>query len=239
MKFRIKESFLNALYPRCCPICHQILKEQNWLICPKCESELKPIGEPRCKKCGKRIFYMEKEYCQDCSRREHVFDEGRGIFDYDEKMRTSILKYKDGGRREYGDFYARAMIRYGRIDLRRWRPQAVLSVPIHPKKQRIRGFDQAGHLAKAVAEATGLPLCCGYMRKKSVTSAQKSLEASMRRKNVENSFEGREGDWQIRRLLVIDDVYTTGSTIDAVSVEAKRHGVENIYFLTVCIGRGD
>lgn len=166
MKFRIKESFLNALYPRCCPICHQILKEQNWLICPKCEGELKPIGEPRCKKCGKRIFYMEKEYCQDCSRREHVFDEGRGIFDYDERMRASLLKYKDGGRREYGDFYAQAMIRYGGIDLRRWRPQAVLSVPIHPRKKRIRGFDQAGYLAEGCGRGDGTSLMLRLHEKK-------------------------------------------------------------------------
>ena len=71
-----------------------------------------------------------------------------------------------------------------------------------------------------------------------MTFSQKELGAAMRRRNLRDSFEGRKGDWAIRRLLVVDDVYTTGSTIDAVSQEAKKHGVEKVFFLTVCIGSG-
>ena len=67
------------------------------------------MEEPRCKKCGKSIEYEEEELCWDCQNRSHEFDEGRGIFPYDKVMRRSILKYKDGGRREYGDFYGKAL----------------------------------------------------------------------------------------------------------------------------------
>lgn len=208
------------------------------MVCPKCLSQLRPIGEPRCKKCGKAISREEEELCMDCERGSHAFEEGRGIFIYDDKMRVSMVKYKEGGRREYGDFFSRAMISYGKEELRRWRPEAVLSVPLHPRKLRMRGFDQAEYLAIPIAAKLGVPLCKGYLKKKSMTFSQKELGAAMRRRNLRDSFEGRKGDWAIRRLLVVDDVYTTGSTIDAVSQEAKKHGVEKVFFLTVCIGSG-
>lgn len=227
------------MYPRCCPICHRVLQDQNGLICPDCLKSLRPVEEPRCKKCGKSIEYEEEELCWDCQNRNHEFDEGRGIFPYDKVMRRSILKYKDGGRREYGDFYGKALLYYGRKELARWHPQAVLAVPIHPKKKRMRGFDQAEYLAEIVAEELKIPCLQGYVKKTKPTAAQKNLGASQRRKNLRDSFVGLPGDWKVSSLLIIDDVYTTGSTMDAVSLQARLHGVEKIYFLTVCVGKGN
>lgn len=213
--------------------------DQNGLICPKCEKKLRPIGEPRCKKCGKSIDYEEDELCIDCQRREHEFDEGRGIFLYDRKMRKSILKFKDGGRREYGDFYGKAMVYYGKNELIRWNPQAVLAVPVHRKKMRMRGFNQAEYIARIVAKEQKIPYLEGYMQKTVFTPSQKNLSASGRRRNLKDSFSGKNGDWGVQRILIIDDVYTTGSTMDAVSYQARLHGVKKIYFLTVCAGKGN
>ncbi len=236
---RYTGKILNLFYPRCCPVCHQILLDQNSLICPECLKKLKPISEPRCKKCGKSIELPEEEYCWDCQRQRHEFEEGRGIFSYDKKMRTSILRFKDGGRREYGDFYGKAMLYYGNRELERWKPEAVLPVPIHPKKQRMRGFNQAEYLAEIIAKGRKLPCLKGYVKKTVMTTSQKNLEAFQRRRNLKSSFESLPGDWKIESLLVIDDVYTTGSTIDAVSIQARMHGVKRIYFMTVCVGKGN
>lgn len=233
------ERLLNLLYPRRCPACHRILRDPNGLICPECGKKQKPISEPRCKKCGKSIESEEAEFCLDCQRQKHEFDEGRGIFSYDAKMKASILRYKDGGRREYGDFYVQAMLHYGKRELKRWQPQAVLAVPVHPRKQRMRGFNQAEYLAEKIAAQLQIPYLKNYMKKTVLTKPQKNLGAAQRRKNLRHSFEGLGGDWGIRRLLIIDDVYTTGSTLDAVSFQARRHGVEKIFFLTVCVGKGN
>lgn len=65
-------NILNVFYPRCCPVCQKILKDQNRLICPECEKKLKPIGQPRCYLCGKPV--EKGEYCADCLRHPHIFD---------------------------------------------------------------------------------------------------------------------------------------------------------------------
>lgn len=76
---KLTESFLNILYPRRCPLCHEILKEQDSLICETCRKTLNPIEEPRCYKCGKPVREGE-EYCSDCASVQHFYDRGRGIF---------------------------------------------------------------------------------------------------------------------------------------------------------------
>ena len=93
-------SFLNLLYPRRCPLCHRILKDSHALICPECAGDLRPIQGARCYKCGKPVS-EEEEYCRDCGAHPGAFDQGRGIFLYDDRMRYSIMKYKYFGCQEY------------------------------------------------------------------------------------------------------------------------------------------
>lgn len=113
---RLLSRILDVFYPRRCPVCQKILKDQRRMICPECERLLRPIGHPRCYKCGKPV--EKGEYCRDCERRQHIFEQGRGIFVYDSRMRRSVTRYKYYGCREYGDFFARAMYRYGQKELR-------------------------------------------------------------------------------------------------------------------------
>ena len=96
-------SFLNLLYPRRCPLCHRILKDSHALICPECAGDLRPIQGARCYKCGKPVS-EEEEYCRDCKAAPGAFDQGRGIFLYDDRMKYSIMKYKYFGCREYSRF---------------------------------------------------------------------------------------------------------------------------------------
>ena len=128
--------FLNMVadifYPRCCPVCQKILADQRRMICPECEKELRPIGHPRCYKCGKPI--ETGEYCRDCQKHRHVYEQGRGIFVYDGIMRRSVTRYKYYGCREYGDFYARAMYRYAQKELREWKPDLIVPVPVHSRR---------------------------------------------------------------------------------------------------------
>ena len=113
---RLLNIVADIFYPRCCPVCQKILKDQRRMICPECEKALRPIGHPRCYKCGKPI--ETGEYCRDCQKHRHVYEQGRGIFVYDGIMRRSVTRYKYYGCREYGDFYARAMYRYAQKELR-------------------------------------------------------------------------------------------------------------------------
>lgn len=225
---------LDIFYPRCCPVCQKILKDQRRMICPECEKKLQPIGHPRCYKCGKPI--EEGEYCKDCQKHTHIFDQGRGIFVYDGIMRRSVTRYKYYGCREYGDFYAKTMYRYAWKNLNQWKPDLIVPVPIHKSKERLRGFNQAAYLAERLSCYTGIPVDTDLVQKVVKTKSQKKLNAMQRRKNLEKAFLVTK-NIRGKDILVIDDVYTTGSTIDAMAGCLRKRGAKNIYFLTVCIGR--
>ena len=225
---------LDIFYPRCCPVCQKILKDQRRMICPECEKKLRPIGHPRCYKSGKPI--EEGEYCKDCQKHTHIFDQGRGIFVYDGIMRRSVTRYKYYGCREYGDFYAKAMYRYAWKNLNQWKPDLIVPVPIHKSKERLRGFNQAAYLAERLSCYTGIPVDTDLVQKVVKTKSQKKLNAMQRRKNLEKAFLVTK-NIRGKDILVIDDVYTTGSTIDAMAGCLRKRGAKNIYFLTVCIGR--
>lgn len=231
---RFLEKMSDIFYPRRCPVCQKILKDQKRMICLQCETMLHPIGHPRCFKCGKPV--EKGEYCRDCQKRKHMFEQGRGIFVYDSSMRRSVTRYKYYGCREYGDFYAKAMYRYAKMELREWKPDLIVPVPVHRSKERMRGFNQAAYLAERISRYTGIPADMGLVQKNIKTKSQKKLNALQRRKNLEKAF-CVTGDVRGKDILVIDDVYTTGSTIDAMASCLKKKGAENVYFLTVCIGR--
>lgn len=231
---RFLEKMSDIFYPRRCPVCQKILKDQKRMICPQCETMLHPIGHPRCFKCGKSV--EKGEFCRDCQKRKHMFEQGRGIFVYDSSMRRSVTRYKYYGCREYGDFYAKAMYRYAKMELREWKPDLIVPVPVHRSKERMRGFNQAAYLAERISRYTGIPADMGLVQKNIKTKSQKKLNALQRRKNLEKAF-CVTGDVRGKDILVIDDVYTTGSTIDAMASCLKKKGAENVYFLTVCIGR--
>ena len=229
------EILLDMLYPKKCPLCHQILKEKNSLVCPDCFKKAIPMKEPLCMKCGRPVR-MEEEYCQDCRSGVHHFTEGRSIFPYGEIWRQSLVRFKYYGCREYGDFYAKAISIYGRKYLERWKPQLIVPVPLHSRKKRMRGFNQAAYLAERVSRFTGIPWSDNLVIKIRNTKSQKKLNASQRKKNLRNAY------LVTRKItgfsvLVVDDVYTTGSTMDAMAMCLQGAGAKDVYFLTVCAGR--
>lgn len=229
------DRLLNLLYPRCCPLCHEILRDQRALVCPDCGKNLKPVAEPRCMRCGKPVG-AEEEFCPECRGGRHEFTQGRGVFLYDEVFRRAIVKYKYGGRRQYGEFFARAMCLYGEKDILRWQPDVVVPVPLHPKKQRARGFNQAAILGELIGEYFGIPFSSELLKKVRSTKSQKKMSAGERRRNLKGAFAVTAPLFG-RTVLIIDDVYTTGSTVDEAARALKRAGAGKVYFLALCTGR--
>ena len=228
-------NFPDILYPRCCPLCHRVLKDPSRLVCPQCAREIRPVSGPRCFKCGKPVR-EEEELCPDCRKVPRAFEQGRGIFLYDDRMKDSLMKYKYFGRREYGRFYAKAMCLYAGKELERWKPDIIVPVPLHWKKQRMRGFNQAAFLAEQISKQTGIPADCTLVKKTKKTKSQKKLDAAQRRNNLKEAFQVRE-EVNGKKILVVDDVYTTGSTMDAMASCLRVKGADKVWFLTLCIGR--
>ena len=225
---------LNVLYPKCCPMCHRILKKSSLLICRECAEKIIPVSGSRCFLCGKPVR-EDQEYCAGCSGRQRSFDQGKGIFFYDERMKASILRYKYDGRRQYGDFYAKAMYIYAQKEIVTWKPDVIVPVPLYPRKKRMRGFNQAEDLAVKLSRYTNIPADTEMLKKVKDTKSQKKINEKERRKNLKGAFKAScrvKG----KKILVVDDVYTTGSTMDEAAASLKEAGAEKVYFLTVCTG---
>lgn len=229
---------LNILYPKRCPICHGVLLGKG-KVCPSCVKRLHYIREPKCKKCGKSIEKEEQEYCRDCQRFSHAFNRGEAVFVYDEVLKKSISMFKYHNRREYADFYAEEMLKECRHFIERCQPDVILPVPIHKLKRRERGFNQSELVAKKLGKLTGIPVDTGYLVRIAKTTPQKELTRLQRKQNLKKAFAVAERKKCYENVLLIDDIYTTGATLDAISEILKENQSKNIFFLTICVGRND
>lgn len=226
------------LFPRRCPVCHEAVEERGQKICDICRTRLPRVRGAFCLKCGKPLLTEEKEYCRDCMRRKHLFECGRAPFVYDKVMRESIARFKYGGRREYAAFYAEEILRFCAKEMILWKADALIPIPLHPKKRRKRGYNQAELVAKELSKLSGIPMDKGLLLRVKNTRAQKELDDRQRLANLRNAFSVRKGSRSYKRVVLVDDIYTTGSTMDEASRVLKENGVQIIYFLCICVGRG-
>ena len=230
-------TLLSLLYPRRCPVCDGPVKPWNALICRECEPALSYIRPPRCMKCGKHIGDDGKEYCVDCTSHTHFYESGRALFAYPD-VSASIARFKYHGRREYAVFYAACMVRVLGNFIRACGADAFVPVPLHKSRKRKRGYNQAEVLARELSALTGIPVCADLIGRVKKTAPMKELSAAQRQNNLKKAFNITTNVVKLNKTILVDDIYTTGSTLDAVAMELKRHGVKAVYFIALCIGEG-
>jgi len=237
------KTIIDIIYPRRCPICGDIAIPKGELACPSCKLKLVPIEEPRCKKCSKPIDSEEKEFCLDCERKHHHYIKGYALWIYDSHMKKSMTEFKFHGRREYSEFYVDEIVkRYGK-DIQRIAPDVLVSIPIHKTKQLQRGYNQADILAKGIGKELNIPVLSHLLLRDKKTLPQKQLNDKERLKNLEKAFafskeENDKYQKAIRKVMLVDDIYTTGSTMEACTNILLKNGIEDVYFVSICIGKG-
>ncbi len=232
---------LSVIYPKRCVICDQVLKYKEIHICSGCKNKAEVVTEPVCMHCGKPIEVAEDEYCFDCKGQVFYAEKGFAVWVYDKYMKRSIHNYKYSNRQEYADYYAKETIsRFGR-QLRDVNAEALIPVPIHKAKLRYRGFNQAELLAEKISERIGRPVFKHLLIRKKNTEPQKGLSNKERRKNLEHAFavneKAREDCKRLNSVMLIDDIYTTGATIEACAKELVKAGIKSVTFICLCIGK--
>lgn len=229
------------LFPKRCAICDGVLAVGQKYLCPACKDIPKQVGENYCLYCGKPVA-EEMESCEDCKNRQRSFQYGRSAFLYDSAMRQSMKRFKYYGRQEYASYYGAVLAdKYGEW-IGEIAPQVFIPVPLHRRRYQKRGYNQAELIAAEVGKRCGIPVDTEYLFRKKYTLPQKELSLGERQKNLRNAFcvantSGELSKYE-RCVIIIDDIYTTGSTIEACSRVLRTNGTDKIYFLCVCTGKG-
>lgn len=189
-------------------------------------------------KCGKPVRYEEQEYCRDCAHAHHDYDRGLSMWLHQPPVNQSIYQFKYHNRRVFADYYASEIAGTYQEQLRQWKPEVIVPVPLHPGRKRQRGYNQAQILAEALGTYLKVPVSTKMVRRIRATDPQKNLGYRDRKRNLEQAFAAGQMMRVPETVLVVDDIYTTGNTIDHVAKVLKERGVQKVYFLTISIGQG-
>jgi len=179
--------------------------------------------------------------CFDCSQKEHQYDYTRALWPYEGAIKEAIHHYKYQDMKHYSGSFAHEMALFFRQHLN-WNIDLIISVPLHPIKEKARGYNQAHLIGKALSRKLHIPYANHIIYRKKNTLPQKTLSDKERTKNIKNAFSTRENilkcDIMNKHIMIVDDIYTTGSTIDSIAEILKAHGASEVYGLCIAIGRG-
>ncbi len=228
---------LNLLYPRRCPVCDDIVVPKGKLVCDSCKNILNPLQEPLCYKCGRQIISTSSEYCDTCMNYRFNFDKAFSLWPYNSTVKASLSNFKYKGRREFAEYYADKLYEHFYTTLSNLSISAIVPVPIHPERLKSRGYNQAELIAEILATKLNLPVITDYLVRSKNTLAQKNLDSVSRRKNLKEAFKINKNSKfykiHLNNILLLDDIYTTGSTADACSTTLKEAGSKNVFVLCV------
>lgn len=224
-------------------MCGEIVIPKTDDICKGCKKQLKYIKEPRCKKCSKPVETFEEEYCFDCLKKEYNYIYGMSLWLYDHTMKKSISDFKYKNKLEFADFYVKELVKEYESIIIKIKADALVPVPIHKSKLRSRGYNQAEILADKLGSKLNIDVYANLLLRDKKTLPQKSLSDKERLKNLIKAFSYNKEicmkkHKKLKTVILVDDIYTTGSTIEACTNVLMNNGISNVYFISLCIGNG-
>lgn len=234
----LAEGALDILYPRACAVCGASAAGGNY-ICWDCLADMPFIRDPYCSLCGDPFEgAVEHDFvCSWCLTHEPGFDLARSAVRYRGAVGRLLQQYKYNNATYLS--YDLSLLLEGciRAHLLKAGIDAIAYVPLHPRKARARSYNQARLLAEHISRRLHIPVERNALRRVRWTSTQTRLNAEARRANVMGAFQCPIPDWvEGRRWLIVDDVMTTGATLDACSRVLRRYGASRVVVATVARG---
>ncbi len=223
------------VFPPRCPICDEIVYLWEKGICNSCMKKIQYVENPRCLKCGKHISDAATEYCEDCENRTHFYQGGRALYEYKE-VASAVYRFKYGGRQEYAKVFGEEIAFYLGEYILNLKPDALIPVPMYPSKERKRGYNQATLLARVLGKELQIPVYEKVIKRVTNTKPLKFLNPEERLNNLKKAFILEENGVKLSTIIIIDDIYTTGSTVDTMAKVFLESGVRQVYFVTLAIG---
>jgi len=238
---RLFVELFNLVYPPSCLVCKTLLRENSYL-CDRCFSQIKFItASTYCQRCFYPLNSIEKEVvplCGNCRNDKYLFKRNYSIAVFDGVFKEMIHLFKYQDKELLSVFFSRLMVDFitkyleETVDL-------VSFVPLYRARERARGYNQAYLLANSIRKSFQIPLAKNILVRVKANRPQTNLSREQRRKNVKDVFKAKNV-WRVKnkRILLIDDVFTTGATLNECSKVLVGNGAKEVVALTLARARG-
>lgn len=229
---KIKDWIKDLCFPPSCYICNAFTDTNG--LCAHCWKNIKWISEPKCKICGLPFTIPMQSICAECMKKRPYFDAATSVFIYDDFSKKMILQFKNGDCTYMAPQFVRWMYRIGEKDLSD--VDMLIPVPISMLKRLRRQYNQTELLAMELSKISGITYEPRILRKVKSTRPQEGLSRTSRQKNLAGSFGVSEKHKHLlkdKNIVIIDDVMTTGTTVNECAKILKKHGCRRVSVLTI------
>ena len=235
----LAQKLLSRLFPSRCIVCQQTIGSpaaaEHVEICLTCFSSL-PHNSNCCVNCALPLAedINNKVLCGRCIQKPPAFDYSYSLFRYEDELIKLIHQLKFSEKISYARSIGEMLLIKMRVDIlgSKGRPDCLLPVPLHRSRLRQRGFNQSIEIARVIAKKLEIPIIYDSVVRHRITDSQTGLNAKQRRKNIRGAF-GVTEKLHYKHVLIIDDVVTTGSTVNELAVLLKKHKVERVGVLSI------
>ncbi|MGC1482441.1 MAG: ComF family protein [Candidatus Acidiferrum sp.] len=233
------DAIVSLFFPAGCRICESLLAGASRVpICDECLSSFEAPSEKKCEICGQAVGWMtmeeERHVCWVCQQKTYAFERARSYGIYEEPLVRAILLLKWERIEPLGRWFAERLAEIAKREGETLAADIVVPVPLHRDRERERGYNQAGLISKPLALRLGLPHKAVLLMRTRPRPNKQVLSFEERWDSVRGAFATRPGS-QVdnKRVLLVDDVMTTGATLDACARALLESGAKSVVALTV------
>lgn len=231
---KILQRLFDFILPKRCLLCGKIMPYSNSL-CTECFDKIKFISVPYCQHCGKSLVgeNIDGLFCSQCLSKKDPFRLCRSAIIYDNDSKKLLLDFKFADHIENKKILSQWLYIAGK-DIFKEGADAIIPVPLHYSRLFQRKYNQSAILAAELSKIVNLPVYYKVLKKAKSTLPQVQCNAKQRHKNVRGVFKVTHADGiKNKRIILIDDVYTTGSTMRECAKALKKAGAKSVDVLTI------
>jgi ComF family protein len=232
-------NLIDIIYPPRCQICMDFLDDHpagRGDICDECFSGFRELTHPFCSICGEpfKSKVEEDHLCEKCLRKRPYYDELRAPYIYEERLMTAIQLIKYSGKSNIIKSLGPLLARYAKNWINDAKKMIMIPVPLHRRKLKQRGFNQSALFVKTISPVLGIEIDFFTLIRIRYTESQTGLSLEQRRKNVKGAFDVKGGgNITGKTVILVDDVATTGNTMNECARILKKAGAEKVLGLTL------
>jgi ComF family protein len=217
--------FLDYLIPRFCTVCNSSLKVNDKFICCSCRGSIQFLSDSKIESEFQRKFYPDK--IVDDFTSLYIFDEGKAL----QKL---IHELKYGKKFKIGIYLGHKLGHYKKKIIHSWNADFIIPIPLFTLKRVERGFNQSFYIAKGLSKETKIPIKNNLAKRTKNTISQTTLSLAERKENINEAFIlNKIGKIQDKRVIILDDIITTGATVSELAKTLKNFGAFKVFTISV------